>query len=80
LEFFRHYVTAKEGYSDYVFEDSATTILKENPKLKPNLSKKQSDSKFMSNPEAQLDWIYKHSIYYEKAHLQYPVSYCKIIT
>jgi hypothetical protein len=69
---FRHYVTAKEGYSDYVFEDSATTILKENPKLKPNLSKKQSDSKFMSNPEAQLDWIYKHSIYYEKAHLQYP--------
>jgi hypothetical protein len=31
---FRHYVTAKEGYSDYVFEDSATTILKENPKLK----------------------------------------------
>jgi hypothetical protein len=37
---FRHYILAKEGYSDYVFEDSATTILKENPKLKPNLSKK----------------------------------------
>jgi hypothetical protein len=40
---FRHYV---KKYSDYVFEDSATTILKENPKLKPNL-KKQSDSKFI---------------------------------
>ena len=72
--FFDTMLQQKEGYSDYVFEDSATTILKENPKLKTEFEqKKQSDSKFMSNPEAQLDWIYKHSIYYEKAHLQYPV-------
>nr|WP_315211152.1 M14 family metallopeptidase [uncultured Flavobacterium sp.] len=64
----------KEGYSDYVFEDSATQILKENPKLKTEFDlKKQSDVNFINNPEAQLDWIYKHSVYYEKAHLQYPV-------
>nr|WP_309756087.1 M14 family metallopeptidase [Flavobacterium sp.] len=72
--FFDTMLQQKEGYSDYVFEDSATTILKENPKLKTEFEqKKQSDSKFMGNPEAQLDWIYKHSIYYEKAHMQYPV-------
>jgi hypothetical protein len=48
--------------------------LKDNPKLKAEFDlKKQSDVNFINNPEAQLDWIYKHSVYYEKAHLQYPV-------
>jgi hypothetical protein len=72
--FFDTMLQQKEGYSDYVFEDSATQILKENPKLKAEFDlKKQSDVNFINNPEAQLDWIYKHSVYYEKAHLQYPV-------
>ncbi|MNF51741.1 Zinc carboxypeptidase [compost metagenome] len=72
--FFDTMLQQKEGYSEYVFEDTATQILKENPKLKEALEyKKQSDSAFNNNPEAQLDWIYKHSVYYEKAHLQYPV-------
>ena len=64
----------KEGYSDYVFEDLAFQILKENPKLKLELEQKvKTDSKFANSPEAQLDWVYKNSVYYEKAHLQYPV-------
>jgi hypothetical protein len=64
----------KEGYSDYVFEDTATQILKENPKLKAEFEqKKHTDSTLINKPEAQLDWIYKHSVYYERAHLQYPV-------
>ncbi|OAB29042.1 Zinc carboxypeptidase [Flavobacterium fryxellicola] len=72
--FFDTMLQQKEGYSDYVFEDSATKILNENPKLKAEFDvKKQSDINFINNPEAQLDWIYKHSVYYEKAHLQYPV-------
>jgi hypothetical protein len=72
--FFDTMLQQKEGYSDYVFEDSATQILKENPKLKTEFDlKKQSDVNFINNPEAQLDWIYKHSAYYEKAHLHYPV-------
>ena len=72
--FFDTMLQQKEGYSDYVFEDSATQLLKENPKLKAEFDlKKQSDVNFINNPEAQLDWIYKHSVYYEKAHLQYPV-------
>ncbi|MEN2399934.1 M14 family metallopeptidase [Flavobacterium sp. MC2016-06] len=72
--FFDTILQQKEGYSDYVFEDTAAKLLKENPDLKAELeAKKQSDAVFAKNPEAQLDWIYKHSVYYEKAHLQYPV-------
>ena len=72
--FFDTILQQKEGYSDYVFEDLAFQILKENPKLKLELEQKvKTDSKFANSPEAQLDWVYKNSEYYEKAHLQYPV-------
>jgi hypothetical protein len=72
--FFDTILQQKEGYSNYVFEDTATQILKDNPNLKSEFdTKKQSDAHFLKSPEAQLDWIYKHSAYYEKAHLQYPV-------
>ncbi|WP_374507146.1 M14 family metallopeptidase [Flavobacterium sp.] len=72
--FFDPILQQKEGYSDYVFEDTAAQLLKDNPKLKSDLeSKKQKETEFLNNPKAQLDWIYKQSVYYEKAHLQYPV-------
>jgi hypothetical protein len=72
--FFDPILQQKEGYSDYVFEDTAAKLLKDNPTLKAELeTKKQTDSDFAKNPEAQLNWIYKHSVYYEKAHLQYPI-------
>lgn len=72
--FFDPILQQKEHYSEYVFEDTAAKILKENPALKAELeSKKQNDVAFSKNPEAQLEWIYKHSVYYEKAHMQYPV-------
>ena len=72
--FFDTMLQQKEGYSDYVFEDTATKILKDNPTLKVEFEQqKQTDTTLVNNPEAQLDWIYKHSDYYEKAHLQYPV-------
>lgn len=72
--FFDTILQQKEGYSEYVFEDSAAQILKENPVLKTELETKiTKDPAFAKNSEAQLDWVYKHSKYYEKAHLQYPV-------
>jgi len=72
--FFDTILQQKEGYSEYVFEDLAAEILKENPALKTELqSKINNDPAFAKNSEAQLDWVYKHSKYYEKAHLQYPV-------
>lgn len=64
----------KEGFSPYVWEDKALTILEENPELKIEFeTKKQSDPAFESNSYAQLNWIHKNSIHYEKAHLRYPI-------
>ena len=72
--FFDTILQQKEGFSPYVFEDLALEILKNNPQLKANFEKKKNeDTKFAKNWYAQLDYLYKHSKYYEKAHLQYPV-------
>lgn len=72
--FFDTILQQKEGYSEYVFEDSAAQLLKDNPSLKTELETKVSnDPLFAKNSEAQLDWVYKHSKFYEKEHLQYPV-------
>lgn len=72
--FFDTILQQKEGYSEYVFEDLANEILQKNPDLRKQLEeKKNSDKTFAQSPEAQLDWVYKNSVHYEKAHLQYPV-------
>ena len=72
--FFDAILQQKEYFSAYVFEDTAAKLLKENPKLKAEFdTKKQQDKDFDKSAEAQLDWIYQHSVYYEKSHLQYPV-------
>jgi hypothetical protein len=72
--FFDTILQQKEGYSDYVFEDTAAEYLKQHPEIKAQLEeKRKQDKAFADNPEAQLDWIYKNSPWYESAHLQYPV-------
>ena len=72
--FFDAILQQKEYFSSYVFEDVAKDLLDKNPTLKSEFdAKKQSDKAFADSGSAQLDWIYKHSDYYEKSHLQYPV-------
>ena len=72
--FFDTILQQKEWYSDYLFEDLAVQIFSENPEIKAEFDDKlKSDKKFAENSAAQLEWIHKHSKYYEKAHLQYPV-------
>ena len=72
--FFDPILQQKEYFSAYVFEDLAKEILDKDPKLKAEFeAKKKSDNSFAENGAWQLDWVYKHSPYYEKAHLQYPV-------
>ncbi|MGX7668504.1 M14 family metallopeptidase [Flavobacterium pedocola] len=72
--FFDIILQQKEYFSAYVFEDLAKQLLDENPKLKAEFEKKRSeDKKFAESGEAQLDWVYKHSKYFEKAYLQYPI-------
>ena len=64
----------KEGFSDYVFEDTAAAFLEANPKVKALLdAKRKSDLAVANNAAAQLDFVYKHAPFYEPAHLQYPV-------
>jgi len=72
--FFDTILQQKEGFSPYVFEDLAVEILKNNPNLKAEFENKQNtDSEFAKNWYQQLDWIHKHSKYYEEAHLTYPI-------
>jgi hypothetical protein len=72
--FFDAIMGQKEGYSNYVFEETAEEILKENPAIQKELTdKKAIDEKFAKDGDAQLDFIYKHSKYFENAYRQYPV-------
>ncbi|MES2747117.1 MAG: M14 family metallopeptidase [Bacteroidota bacterium] len=72
--FFDTILQQKEYFSAYVFEDVAKELLDKDVKLAAELeAKKQSDKTFSENGAAQLNWIYRHSKYYESAHLQYPV-------
>lgn len=72
--FFDTILQQKEGFSPYVWEDKAELILRQDPKFRINFNLKKSyDKDFASNWYAQLDWLHKQSVNYEKSHLQYPV-------
>ena len=73
--FFDPILMQKEYFSDYVFEDLAAQFLKENPAIKAELEqKKAADPEFANNGQAQLDWVYRHSPWYEPTHRMYPVA------
>ena len=63
----------KEGYSSYVYEDSAKELLENDAELKKKFEEWKAQ-----NPEAgggaQLYFIYTNSEAYEKSHLRYPVA------
>ncbi len=72
--FFDAILGQKEYYSDYVFEDTAAELLKNNNQLKLSFEKeKASNPDFAKNGAAQLDWIYKNSPYYEGSVGSYPI-------
>ena len=72
--FFDAILQQKEGYSDYRWEDIAAAVLAKDTSLREKLEeKKKTDASFAANASAILDFIYKNSPYYEKAHLRYPV-------
>lgn len=73
--FFDPILMQKEYFSDYVFEDLAAQFLKENPAVRAELeAKKKADPEFANNGAAQLDWVYRHSPWYEPTHKRYPVA------
>lgn len=72
--FFDPILGQKEGYSSYVFEDTAEEYLKQHPELKKALEEKRaSDTGFAQSASQQLDFIFKNSPYYEPGHMRYPV-------
>lgn len=72
--FFDAILQQKEGFSPYVFEDTAAELLGSDAKLRSAFeAKKQEDSLFSGSAYRQLDWIFKQSAHYEPAHMQYPV-------
>lgn len=72
--FFDGILGQKEGFSGYHFEDVAAQYLKEHPEVKTRLEERRaSDTAFAKSAQAQLDFVYKNSPWYEPAHLTYPV-------
>ncbi|WP_027376859.1 M14 family zinc carboxypeptidase [Kaistella palustris] len=72
--FFDGILGQKEYYSDYVFEDTAADLLKNDQVLRTAFElQKAADPEFAKNGKAQLDWIYKHSDYYENTVGLYPI-------
>ncbi|ASK31205.1 hypothetical protein CEY12_14330 [Chryseobacterium sp. T16E-39] len=73
--FFDGILAQKEYFSAYIFEDTAAELLKKDMGLRKELdNKKLSDKKFAEDGAAQLDWVYRHSPYFEeKTFRQYPV-------
>jgi hypothetical protein len=73
--FFDSVLGQKEGYSSYVFEDTAAQILIDNPDLKKKLEEeKAKNQEFAKSGRMQLDFVYKNSDYYEKTHNRYPIA------
>jgi hypothetical protein len=73
--FFDPILMQKEYFSDYVFEDLAADYLKKNPEIRAQLEeKKAKEPEFNANGRAQLDWVYRHSPWYEPSHRRYPVA------
>jgi hypothetical protein len=72
--FFDAILQQKEGYSPYRWDSIAAKLLENDPELNSKFrQKKETDTSFAKNANAQLDFIYKNSRYYEAAHLRYPV-------
>lgn len=72
--FFDAILGQKEYYSDYVFEDTAAELLKTNKDLRTAFElEKKSNADFAKDSRAQLDWLYKHSDYYEGSVGLYPI-------
>ena len=73
--FFDSVLQQKEYFSDYVFEDLAAALLRQNPALRQQLeAAKTAAPALAASAAAQLDWVYRHSPYFEPAYRRYPVA------
>ena len=72
--FFDSILGQKEGYSGYVFEDIAADYIKNHPELTTKLNERRTtDTAFAKSANAQLNFVYQNSPYFEPDYLRYPV-------
>ena len=72
--FFDPILQRKEGFSPYVFEESARRMLERDTALRKAFERRRAeDPVFRANAYAQLNWLFERSEHYEEAHLRYPV-------
>ena len=72
--FFDAILGQKEGYSGYSFEDIAAEFLKKNPDVKTKLDqRKATDTTFAKSANAQLNFVFQNSPYFEPVSMRYPV-------
>lgn len=72
--FFDSVLDQKEYFSSYIFDDTAAELLKKDPALRQQLAdKRASDKAFAESANAQLEFIYKQTPYFEKTFNRYPV-------
>jgi len=73
--FFDSILGQKEHFSAYVFEDSAEELLNKDATLKLKLdAEKAKDPELAKSADAQLNWLYRKSPFYEKTYSRYPVG------
>jgi hypothetical protein len=72
--FFDSILGQKEGYSGYAFEDIAADYIKSHPEVKTKLDERRAtDTAFTKSANAQLNFVYQNSPYFEPDYLRYPV-------
>ncbi|MFA5970818.1 MAG: M14 family metallopeptidase [Lentimicrobiaceae bacterium] len=73
--FFDAYMEQKEYSESYVMETMAREMIQKNPQLKVEFEqKKASDKVFASDPDAQLNWFYSKSPYWDNRLNLYPIG------
>ncbi len=72
--FFDGVLQQKEYFSAYVFEDTAAELLRNDEDLRDRFEAWKSGQPTRPTPAAQLDWIYRNSVYYEGTAQMYPVA------
>ncbi len=73
-DFFDAILGQKEGFSDYVFEETAAKYLQLHPDVNAMLvEKRKTDTSLANSSKAQLDFVFRHSPFIEPDYLRYPV-------
>ncbi|MFN0200164.1 MAG: M14 family zinc carboxypeptidase [Bacteroidia bacterium] len=73
--FFDAILQQKEHFSAYIFEDLAANLLAKDSNLANRLAdEKAKNPELAKSAEAQLEWVYKNSPYYEPTHNLYPIA------